>query len=65
MQTKWQSFLESLSSTAVGYVACSLAYYFVFSIEVTGTMIMTSYFTGQSLLIKYITRRYFNKKGGE
>ena len=65
MQTKWQSFLESLSSTAVGYVACSLAYYFVFNMEMTATLVMTSYFTGQSLLIKYITRRYFNKKGGE
>ena len=65
MQTKWLSFLESSTSTAIGYVACSLAYYFVFSIELQSTVIMTSYFTAQSFMIKYITRRYFNKKGGE
>ncbi len=65
MQTPLQSLLESISNTAVGYVLSIVSYVFVFDIDASTTVMMTAYFTVLSIARQYLTRRFFNKKGGE
>ena len=65
MQTPLQSLLESISNTAVGYVLSIVSYVFVFNIDASTTVMMTAYFTVLSVVRQYLTRRFFNKKGGE
>ena len=65
MQTHLQSLLESISNTAIGYILSITSYVFVFNIDTSTTLTMTAYFTVLSIIRQYITRRFFNKKGGE
>ena len=67
MQTKKQSFLESLTNVAIGYLVSVLSLFIIFPIlgieSSTGkNLIITLYFTLISIARSYILRRYFNKK---
>jgi hypothetical protein len=67
MQTKKQSFLESLINVIVGYLISLLSLFIIFPIlgiqSSTGkNLVITLYFTLISIARSYIFRRYFNKK---
>ena len=65
MQTRLLSFIESITNTSIGYALSILSYIYVFDIDTTTTLVMTAYFTVLSIIRQYLTRRFFNKKGGE
>lgn len=67
MQTKKESFIESASNTAVGFLVSYASTFLIFPLmgfNSTGTqnLIITIYFTLVSILRGYVIRRYFNKK---
>ena len=67
MQTKKQSFIESLSNTAVGFLISLAATFIVLPIfNVHSTFSknigITICFTFISIIRSYLIRRYFNKK---
>jgi len=67
MQTKKQSFIESLANVAIGYLISLISLFVIFPIlgisSSTGkNLIITLYFTVISISRSYILRRYFNKK---
>jgi len=67
MQTKKQSFLESLTNVAIGYLISLLSLFIIFPIlgiesSTSKNLIITLYFTLISIARSYILRRYFNKK---
>ncbi|WP_210707378.1 DUF7220 family protein [Maribacter dokdonensis] len=67
MQTKKQSFIESLSNTAIGFIVSYASTFLIFPLvgfESNGgkNLIITLYFTAVSILRGYVLRRYFNKK---
>tara|TARA_R100001244_G_scaffold129136_1_gene100364 strand:+ start:779 stop:1093 length:315 start_codon:yes stop_codon:yes gene_type:complete len=67
MQSKRQSFIESLTNLAVGYTISLISLFLIFPImgiesSMGKNVIITCYFTVISLARSYIIRRYFNKK---
>lgn len=67
MQTKKQSFIESLTNVAVGYIISLISLFVIFPIlgieSSTGkNLIITMYFTIISIVRSYILRRFFNQK---
>lgn len=67
MQSKRQSFIESLTNLAVGYTISLISLFVIFPImgiesSAGKNIIITLYFTIISLLRSYVIRRYFNKK---
>ena len=67
MQTKKQSFMESLANVAIGYLISLISLFVIFPLlrieSSTGkNLIITLYFTVISISRSYILRRYFNKK---
>lgn len=67
MQTKKQSIIETITSTAVGFMVSFLSTYIIFPLvglqTTTGiNLVVTIYFTAISLLRGYFIRRYFNKR---
>jgi hypothetical protein len=66
-QTKKQSFTESVTNTAIGFIV-SLASSFVlfplvgFKTNAGINIVVTLYFTAISIIRSYVIRRYFNKK---
>jgi len=67
MQTKKQSFLESLTNVAIGYLISLISLFIIFPIlgiesSTSKNLIITLYFTLISIARSYILRRYFNKK---
>ena len=67
MQSKKQSFLESLTNVVIGYLISLLSLFIIFPIlgiqSSTGkNLVITLYFTLISIARSYILRRYFNKK---
>ena len=67
MQTKRQSFIESLSNVAIGYLVSLISLFIIFPIlgiesSTSKNLIITLYFTLVSVARSYILRRYFNKK---
>jgi len=67
MQTKKQSFIESASNTAVGFLVSYASTFLIFPVmgfnsSGTQNLIITIYFTLVSILRGYVIRRYFNKK---
>ena len=67
MQTKKQSFIESASNTAVGFLVSYASTFLIFPLmgfnsSGTQNLIITIYFTLVSILRGYVIRRYFNKK---
>ena len=67
MQTKRQSIIEIITSTAIGYVVSLISLYIIFPIfgivsSTTDNLLITLYFTVISLARGFVVRRYFNKK---
>jgi len=67
MQTKKQSFMESLANVAIGYLISLISLFVIFPLlrieSSTGkNLIITLYFTLISISRSYILRRYFNKQ---
>lgn len=68
MQSKLNSFIESLTNILIGYIIAilsQLAIFPLFSINIplSDNLLIGLYFTLISLIRSYIIRRYFNKKG--
>lgn len=66
-QTKKQSFIESITNTAVGFLISLAATFVIFPLvgyktTVSKNIIVTLFFTAISILRGYVIRRYFNKK---
>lgn len=66
MQTKKQSFVESLTNVTVGFLVTILSLHILFPIlgieNHTGkNTLITTYLTVLSILRNYIIRRYFNR----
>ncbi len=66
-QTKKQSFVESLTNTAVGFLISLGSTFIIFPLvgfesSVTKNIIVTLFFTVVSILRGYFIRRYFNNK---
>lgn len=67
MQTKKQSFTESLINTAIGFIISYLSTFLIFPLmgfegSLSKNLIITIYFTIVSILRGYFLRRFFNKK---
>ncbi len=67
MQTKSQSFVESLTNIFIGYVVAVLSQLLIFPmfgiiIPLGDNLLIGLYFTGISLVRSYVIRRYFNRK---
>lgn len=65
-QTKLQSFIESATNVAVGYVvavASQLTIFPLFGVELTlsDNLLIGAYFTIISIVRSYFLRRFFNK----
>jgi len=66
-QTKKQSFIESLTNVAIGYVISLASIFILFPLlginsSISKNLIITLYFTILSILRSYVIRRYFNNK---
>ena len=66
MQTKKQSFIESVTNTAIGFVISLSATFIIFPlVGITSSagknIIITLFFTVISILRGYLIRRFFNK----
>ena len=67
MQTKLQSFIESLVNILIGYFTALFSQILVFPlfniyISICDNLLIGFYFTIISLARSYLVRRYFNKK---
>jgi hypothetical protein len=67
MQTKLESFKESLTNIFIGYITALISQLLIFplfNIEVTfqENLLIGLYFTLISLLRSYLVRRYYNSK---
>ncbi|TLP81377.1 hypothetical protein [Maribacter sp. ACAM166] len=67
MQTKKQSFIESLTNTAIGFMVSFASTFLIFPLVGISTnagtnLIITIYFTIISVLRGYALRRWFNYK---
>ena len=68
MQTKTQSFIESLTNILIGYTISVLANLFVlplfgYEVSISKSAGIGLVFTAISLIRSYIIRRWFNKRG--
>lgn len=66
MQTKKQSFFESLTNVAIGYIIAVSSQIIIFPlfniyIPITDNFLIGFYFTVISIIRSYIVRRFFNK----
>ncbi len=67
MQTKKQSFLESLTNIIIGYVTALISQLLIFPlfdiiIPFTDNLLIGLYFTIVSLIRSYLVRRWYNKR---
>lgn len=67
MQTKWHSFLESLTNVAIGYGVAVLSQILVFPmfdihVPLSDNLLIGLWFTVISIVRSYVLRRWFNKK---
>lgn len=67
MQTKNQSFIETIINISIGYLISLVSLFLIFPVlgieSSTGkNLLITLYFTLISILRSYLVRRYFNKK---
>ncbi len=67
MQTKFQSFIESLTNILIGYFTALGSQLLIFplfniNIPIQDNLLIGLYFTLISLVRSYVLRRYFNKK---
>lgn len=69
MQTKYQSFIESLTNILIGYLTALLSQLIIFDlfdidVAFQDNLLIGLYFTIISLIRSYLVRRYFNKRVG-
>ena len=67
MQTKFQSFVESLTNILIGYFTALFSQFLIFplfniNIPIQDNLLIGLYFTLISLVRSYLIRRYFNNK---
>ena len=67
MQTKFQSFIESLVNILIGYgvaISSQLIVFPMFDIDIgfSDNLLIGLYFTVISLIRSYVIRRFFNRK---
>ena len=67
MQTKKQSFIESLTNVTIGFLITIISLHIIFPLlgienHSGKNIVLTIYLTALSILRNYISRRYFNKK---
>ncbi len=67
MQTKKQSFIESLANVTVGFLITIISLHIIFPLlgienHSGKNIIITIYLTVLSILRNYVLRRYFNRK---
>lgn len=67
MQTKRQSFIETLLNVGIGFFITMLSFYMVFPLlgiasNPAKNTLLTLYFTILSIARNYFLRRYFNRK---
>ncbi len=67
MQTKLQSFIESLTNILIGYFTALFSQFLIFplfniDIPIQDNLLIGLYFTLISLVRSYLIRRYFNNK---
>ena len=67
MQSKFQSFIESLTNILIGYFTALGSQLLIFplfniNIAIQDNLLIGLYFTLISLVRSYVLRRYFNKK---
>ncbi|MBG6167036.1 hypothetical protein IWQ47_000094 [Aquimarina sp. EL_43] len=67
MQTKKQSFIESLANVTIGFCITMISLHIIFPIlgienNSGKNIILTIYLTVLSILRNYVLRRYFNRK---
>ncbi len=70
MQTKLQSFIESLTNILIGYFTALFSQFLIFplfniDIPIQDNLLIGLYFTLISLVRSYLIRRYFNNKGNK
>lgn len=68
MQSKLNSFIESLTNILIGYITALLSQLLIFplfdiNIPSSDNLLIGLYFTLISLVRSYAIRRWFNKKG--
>lgn len=68
MQSKLNSFIESLTNILIGYIVALMSQLAIFplfdiNIPLSDNLLIGLYFTLISLIRSYVIRRYFNKKG--
>ena len=68
MQTRKESFKESIVNISIGYVVAVISQLLVFPlfdivVRFSDNLMIGLYFTVISLIRSYIVRRYFNRKG--
>jgi len=68
MQSKLNSFIESLTNILIGYITALLSQLLIFplfdiNIPLSDNLLIGLYFTLISLVRSYVIRRLFNKKG--
>ena len=68
MQSKLNSFIESLTNILIGYITALMSQLAIFplfdiNIPLSDNLLIGLYFTLISLVRSYVIRRYFNKKG--
>ena len=67
MQTKTESFIESISNVVIGYLVALFSQIVIFpfygiEISITDNLMIGVWFTIISITRSYLIRRYFNKK---
>ncbi len=67
MQTKLQSFIESLTNILIGYFTALFSQFLIFplfniDIPIQDNLLIGLYFTLISLVRSYLIRRYFNNR---
>jgi len=67
MQSRYQSLIESLTNTTIGYIVAVVSQLIIFpqfgiNIPLGDNLLIGAYFTVVSLVRSYLVRRYFNRK---
>jgi len=67
MQTKTESFIESITNVAIGYLVALFSQIVIFpfydiNISMSDNLMIGAWFTVISITRSYLIRRYFNKK---
>lgn len=67
MQTRTQSFIESITNIIIGYIVSLISQIIIFplfniNVPLSDNLLIGAYFTVISLARSYLLRRYYNRK---